>query len=105
MEISTVRLLRPNVIQIEKGILDQDLNDDEILVETLVSAISPGTEISAYIGLPHLRQEVTYPRLLGYCNVGKILEVGKGVLNFQSDDLILTNAAHCSHYKLKSQEV
>ena len=37
--------------------------DGEILCETIVTAISPGTELAAWRGLPPLRPGVVYPRL------------------------------------------
>ena len=44
-----------------------------------MTAISPGTELAAYVGLPPLRDGPAYPRLQGYCNVGRVLTVGERV--------------------------
>jgi len=62
----------------------------EVLVRASVSAISPGTEMLVYRGefpqdistdssIPELASQFTYPLKYGYCLVGEILEVGKGV--------------------------
>lgn len=79
--------------------------DGEILCATIVSAISPGTEIAAWSGLPPLRPQVTYPRLQGYCNVSRVLEVGKAVTDMAPGDRILSFASHRSHMLLRRDEV
>ena len=64
----------------------------EVLCRTLVSVISPGTELAAWLGLPPLRPGPVYPRLMGYCNVAEVvtagpesgLAVGDRVLGFES---------------------
>jgi len=52
--------------------------------KTICSAISTGTEIAAYKGLATLREEVEYPRLLGYCNVARVVETRVVILTGQS---------------------
>lgn len=52
--------------------------------KTICSAISTGTEIAAYKGLDTLREEVSYPRLLGYCNVARVVSTGEVILTGQS---------------------
>lgn len=85
-----VRLNGPRQLTFE----DQPLaapGDGELLCQTLVTAISPGTEIAAYQGLPPLREGPQYPRVQGYCNVARVLEsrcagipAGARVLSFSS---------------------
>ena len=71
---------------------------DEILVETLVTAISPGTELAAWSGATPLRPVARiYPRLMGYCNVGRVIHLGSNVNGFALNDLVLTHSAHRSH--------
>lgn len=64
--------------------------EGQALVETIVTAISPGTEMLAYRGqLPQglaadetivsLAGELSYPLKYGYCAVGRVLEVGEDV--------------------------
>jgi 2-desacetyl-2-hydroxyethyl bacteriochlorophyllide A dehydrogenase len=63
------------------------LKDDEVLVETICSAISAGTETLVYRGeFPHLHDahdtvssELNYPLAYGYACVGKVKETGKQV--------------------------
>ncbi len=70
----------------------------EILCETIVTAISPGTELAAWRGDPPLRPGVIYPRLQGYCNVARVHECGAGVEGFTPGDRVLTLQSHRSHF-------
>jgi D-arabinose 1-dehydrogenase-like Zn-dependent alcohol dehydrogenase len=61
------------------------LQEEEILVETICSAISAGTEMLVYRGqFPQLADahdafssELAYPLAYGYACVGKVKEIGK----------------------------
>lgn len=64
--------------------------DDEVLIESICSAISPGTESMIYRGhmppgmqgdstLPNLGGDLDYPFRYGYALVGKIIEHGANV--------------------------
>lgn len=79
--------------------------DKEVLCETIVSAISPGTELAAFKGLPPLRPGVVYPRLLGYCNVARVLEVGPAVDGVQAGDRVLTFTSHRSAFVIAEAEI
>ncbi len=63
---------------------------DEVLVQTLVSAISPGTELLLYRGqmppelaldatISELAQPVNYPQKYGYALVGQVVATGQAV--------------------------
>lgn len=77
----------------------------ELQCESLVTAISPGTELAAYKGLPPLRPGVTYPRLVGYCNVGRVLEVGSEVRGISRGDRILSFTSHRSAFIIDQKDV
>jgi len=52
----------------------------QILCRTEVTAVSPGTELAAWRGDAPLRPTPNpYPRLMGYCNVARVLAVGTDV--------------------------
>lgn len=78
---------------------------DQILCATVVSAISPGTELAAWQGLPPLTPQVMYPRLQGYCNVGRVLACGNNVTAFKPGDRVLSHMSHRSHYLLDPSDV
>ena len=77
----------------------------QVVCETVVSAISTGTELAAYRGLPPLRPSVGYPRLQGYCNVGRVIAAGSEVAGLAVGDRILTMASHRSHYLAEPVDV
>ena len=76
-----------------------------VLCQTLVSAISPGTELGAYIGLPPLRDSTGYPRVQGYCNVARVIAVGEGVEVLSVGDRVLSFTSHRSHFELAAADV
>ena len=71
-----------------------------ILCQTQATALSPGTELSAYRGDPPLRpQAQVYPRLMGYCNVATIVARGHGVADhLQVGDRVITLQSHRSGF-------
>lgn len=65
-------------------LLDQEaptIEDNYVIVETICSAISPGTEIM-------LKDTTTVPSTLGYSAMGKVVEVGEGVTHVQVGDRV-----------------
>jgi threonine dehydrogenase-like Zn-dependent dehydrogenase len=95
----------------EPGVLDmideplREPGADEILCETLASAISPGTELAAFRGLPPLREGANYPRLMGYCNVARVLSCGPGTSEPGVGQRVLTFQSHRSHFVAPAREV
>ncbi len=106
IEASVVYLNAPNELEIRKeSLATKSLGAGEILCETLVTAISPGTELGAYAGLPALRAGPAYPRLQGYCNVARVLAVGPDAGGIRCDDRVLSFASHRSHYRMAAADV
>ena len=93
------RLLKRESLVIQDDFIDLKLlGDNEILCETIYSAISPGTETAAYIGKEPLRAGKIFPRLLGYCNVARVLKKGSNVKDLIEGDIVLTFQSHRSHF-------
>ncbi len=72
------------------------IKDDEILVATECTLISPGTERAFLLGLPNARGG--YPSRPGYSNIGKVVEVGKNVSGYMIGDRVATTQGHTSHF-------
>lgn len=99
-------LQAPHQLQFESRDLNPDcLPANGVLAETLFTAISPGTETAAWQGLPPLRPGPVYPRLVGYCNVARVLRCGERCEDLHPGDLILSFSAHCSHFVLPATDV
>lgn len=75
----------------------------QLLCETIVSAISPGTELAAYTGQPPLRPSVVYPRLQGYCSVARVIE--SAVEGVAPGARVLSFTSHRSHFLLGGGDV
>jgi threonine dehydrogenase-like Zn-dependent dehydrogenase len=79
---------------------------DEVLVETVCSAISAGTEMLVYRGeFPHFKDaddkfssELKYPCVFGYACVGRIRETGKQVDTELRDKLVFAFQPHTSAF-------
>jgi len=103
IEATVVVLTGPRELHFRRESLDPaNLAPSEVLCETLLTVISPGTELAAYIGLPPLRVGAAYPRLQGYCNVARVLAVGAGVNSAAPGDRVLTFSSHRSHFIIDS---
>ena len=81
--------------------------EGEVLVRTLVSGISAGTELHVYRGdisegvlldesLPSLQEPFRYPASYGYASVGEVVDEGRRVFAFQP---------HVSHYVAREDEL
>lgn len=87
----------------------EDIRDDEVLIETLRTLISPGTELALYTGT-HVGFKdpnnlwAKYPHHPGYISVGRVIKVGKDVTELKENDLVLSSLNHCSHGILKSSD-
>ncbi len=79
---------------IEEKLVSTPLLDDECLIKTSVSLISPGTELSRVYGL---KKGATYPVYPGYCSVGTILEKSDNLSDVNVGDLVLFSGPHASH--------
>ncbi|HEV2527420.1 MAG TPA: hypothetical protein VGT61_03085 [Thermomicrobiales bacterium] len=80
-----------------------DLGPDEVLVRTLVSLVSPGTEGAAFQGLRMPGgADRTYPDHPGYANVGEVIAAGEGS-GFAVGQRVFTMAQHVSHFRLNTR--
>src|SRR5574340_353638 len=79
----------------------------EVLVETLASAISAGSELLIYRGeFPKDLQEthdkissnLAYPQPLGYACAGRVIELGHGVERAMLGRLVFSFQPHCTHF-------
>src|SRR5512139_2606544 len=86
-----------------------ELHPDQVLVQTLVSAISAGTELLFYRGqvptdmpldatLPSLSGEMQYPLCYGYACVGRVIEVGVQLDRAWLGRLVFSFQPHTTHF-------
>ena len=70
--------------------------DNEVLVATECSLISPGTERAFLLGLPNAQGR--YPSYPGYSNVGVVIDKGRDVDGLAIGDRVVSSKGHTSHF-------
>jgi threonine dehydrogenase-like Zn-dependent dehydrogenase len=75
---------------------------DEVLVRTIVSAVSTGTEVAVFSSKPNTG--ATFPSYPGYSGVGEIVRVGRRVRGRDVGQVVAGQAGHASLAVLRAQE-
>ena len=112
MKSRTVFFVAPKQIEIREQELPA-LKDNEVLVETICSAISAGTEMLVYRGqFPHLADandqfssDLNYPLAYGYACAGIVKEIGKGVDKHWRDRLVFGFQPHTTHFIAQTSDL
>lgn len=108
MNRHVVRFAAPYCVTVEEEPLPPP-PPGRVLVQTLVSAISPGTELLVYRGrwpagvavdesIPSLAGDFAYPLKYGYSCVGKVVDLGAGVPHEWLDTRVFAFNPHESHF-------
>jgi len=81
----------------------------EVLVESLYSLVSTGTELTAYTGSfqpgSAWARYVKYPFKPGYSSVGRVIEVGDGVEGVEVGSVVAAPAPHADRYVWRAGEL
>jgi 2-desacetyl-2-hydroxyethyl bacteriochlorophyllide A dehydrogenase len=104
----TLYFTAPQQVELREETLPE-LGAAEVLVETVCSAISAGTEMLVYQGrfprdleadsvISSLREGFKYPCAYGYACVGQIKETGSEVDKSIRDQLVFAFQPHASHF-------
>jgi 2-desacetyl-2-hydroxyethyl bacteriochlorophyllide A dehydrogenase len=115
MERQTLYFTAPRQVALEREPLPSP-SFGQILVQTIISAISPGTELLIYRGLApgdlakdetisSLPGNFSFPLKYGYAVVGRVLEVGRGVAPGWEDRLVFAFHPHESHFLATPDEL
>ncbi|MFN8427125.1 MAG: zinc-binding alcohol dehydrogenase [Anaerolineales bacterium] len=105
MKRKTVYFTAPRQVELREEPLPT-LGADDVLVETICSAISAGTEMLVYRGQfprttdshDNLSSDLQYPLAYGYANVGVVRETGKQANKDLRDKLVFGFAPHTSAF-------
>lgn len=100
METSRVVFTQPGVAQLQKRELSA-LAGDQVLVKTEYTVVSGGTERAYLLGMPNTRQ--VFPTGIGYCGIGRVVEIGQQVTELSVGDRVLVYHGGHSRYSLISQ--
>ena len=98
-------LYGPRDLRLEDRELNIDqLQPDELYVETDYSALSTGTDRGNYEGAERVPGAPDYPRWVGYNNAGTVIAVGSAVTRFKPGDRVFTMKPHQSAFIIKQTE-
>jgi 2-desacetyl-2-hydroxyethyl bacteriochlorophyllide A dehydrogenase len=115
MERQVLYFTGPHQVALEREPLPSP-SFGQILVQAIISAISPGTELLIYRGLApadlakdntisSLAGDFSFPLKYGYAVVGRVLEVGRGVAPGWEDRLVFAFHPHESHFLATPDEL
>ena len=108
MKRKTLYFTAPGQVELREEALPE-LGPQDVLVETICSAISAGTEMLVYQGrfprdietdsvIASLRGDLEYPLAYGYACVGVIRETGSQVDSTLRDQFVFAFQPHTSHF-------
>lgn len=108
MNASQLWFTKPCTVEIRQQQLPA-LDPDEVLVRTLYSAISAGTEMLVYqgqipsgmaldAGLANLQHQQSYPLQYGYASVGQIEQTGNRIASTWMGKKVFAFQPHASHF-------
>ncbi len=98
MVVRQVVFPEANEVRLEEAEVDLTPAPDEVVIRTLVSIISPGTELACLAGLADW---APFPFRPGYGAIGEVIAVGEAVKDVKVGDIILTHSNHASHAKAR----
>lgn len=74
----------------------RDIKEDEVLTEMEYTVVSGGTERASILGMPNAGGD-KFPKTLGYCGVGRVIQIGTAVKSVCAGDRVLVY--HGKHMK------
>ena len=112
-ECKKIYFTAPGQVEVRSAPLPP-LTAGQVLVETVCSAISPGTEMLVYRGqFPKnlsdthdtLSSGLDYPTPYGYATVGKVVKISKDMRHRWLGRLVFAFQPHTSHFIAAPEEV
>ena len=94
-------------LRIEDSSLDcENLQPDQIYAETIVSALSTGTDLGNYLGdSTYVPGAPDYPRRIGYSNVAVVRRVGAAVSQPTVGQRVFSMQPHLSAYVARQSDI
>lgn len=100
MQNPTITFVAPYTVEMREGEPVDTLEPNELLIESLYSLVSPGTELACLSGKePWFK----LPRAPGYANVGTVVAVGKAVGKFSEGDVVLNYGRHRKYNRMSEE--
>lgn len=111
-KVQTTYFISPKQVEIKETNLPA-LKEDEVLVESICSAISAGTEMLVFRGEfsqladshDAVSSNLKYPLAYGYACVGRVVEAGRTVDKNWEGKLVFGFQPHTSHFIAKTESL
>jgi len=104
MKAKAVYAVAKDTVEIrEYDVDDSRIEPGQVLVKTLYSAISPGTEMDCVSGKES--GWFHFPQQLGYCAAVEVVAIGEGVSDYLKGDVVLTQTSHGSHHLVDTTSI
>lgn len=110
MKTDYIEFTSPGIAELKERELPA-LRPSEVLVETVVSTVSAGTERANLSGDPNISpnrndigKPVHFPRSLGYSSAGIVKEVGEGVKSVKVGDPVAVSWGKHSRYQIVAEK-
>ncbi|MDK1117859.1 MAG: zinc-binding alcohol dehydrogenase [Anaerolineae bacterium] len=106
MKAKTLYFTAPGQVELRDTSIPP-LSQGQVLVETVFSGISPGTEMLVYRGqFPKglvdahdpMSSKLEYPMSYGYASVGRVIKLSKGMRHKWLDKMVFSFQPHSSHF-------
>lgn len=78
------------------------LNENDVLAEMEYTVISGGTERAAIMGMPNAGGN-NFPKRLGYCGIGRVIEIGPAVTSVAVGDRVLVYHGKHMKYNVRTE--
>ena len=85
---------------IEKDI--GEIRENEVLVEMEYTVVSGGTERANIMGMENAGG-MNFPKVLGYCGVGRVIQIGSVVKSVEVGDRVLVYHGHHAKYNIRPE--
>jgi 2-desacetyl-2-hydroxyethyl bacteriochlorophyllide A dehydrogenase len=100
MQTKAITFVQPKQAQLLERELGE-VSGELVLVENEYTVISGGTEKAYLLGSANTRS--AFPRVIGYCGIGRVIQVGEQVKDFSAGDRVLVYHGRHAKYSLVDQ--
>ncbi|MBQ7171112.1 MAG: zinc-binding alcohol dehydrogenase [Clostridia bacterium] len=102
MKTKNIIFTKPYTAELTDGDLPETLGPDQVLVRTVFSTVSPGTERAVICDSPNCGgyREHVFPRQSGYSSAGYVLRTGEKVKSVSAGDRVIVFWGKHSSYNL-----
>ena len=80
-----------------------EIKENEVLVETEYTVVSGGTERANIMGMPNAGG-MKFPKSVGYCGIGRVIQAGPAVKNIAVGDRVLVYHGKHMKYNIRPEE-